>query len=195
METNEILYNLLGVKKEFISPQHDQLIGFQRELSIFSAVISYIPDAEDFAAWIIVDLLIKRPLKIEYFVEKAKEITIMYDNSEKFVKPLIQYSLMLCPVFTYRLYKIGVFDLSRILRFISKYRSNTILSLFQNEIDRELIENGHISVVDYLENQKSDINAKDNHAIFINLIVLLFILLLLMVILLLLSILLITKLI
>jgi len=141
METNEILYSVLGVKKELISPQYDQLIGFQRELSIKSGFITYKPDDEFYASWIIVDLLIKRPLDIEYYVKKTKEIAIMYGNSEKFIKSLIKFSLMLCPVFTFRLFKIGVFEISGILRFIWKYRSNTILSLFQYEIGRELLEN------------------------------------------------------
>jgi len=49
------------------------------------------------------------------------------------------------------------------------------------------VREGHLSVVEYLVNQKADINAKNNSVEFLYLIGLLFILLLLMVILVLLN--------
>jgi len=49
-------------------------------------------------------------------------------------------------------------------------------------------KNGHLSVVEYLDQQKADINATDRYIEFLYLIILLFIMLLLMVILVLLAI-------
>jgi len=49
-------------------------------------------------------------------------------------------------------------------------------------------QNGHLSVVEYLVNQKADINAKNTSVEFLYLIILLFIMLLIMVILVLLNI-------